>query len=202
MLSQDRLPTRSTLLELREERKIMQEGYRFLDEKRLLLAAEILRQLTRYEELMGEFKAQQLMTSDTLRAAVGRHGLEGLSLYPSASPTLPPEPHRYSFLGVKLLEASVSEDLPLGDTAPAEDPSPQARRCAEAFHSLLQRARELAILSGNLHRLIDDYRRTERRARALEDVLLPETKTALSELEERLDDLDQEEAIRVRLKSS
>jgi len=80
MLSQDRLPTRSTLLELREERQIMQEGYRFLDEKRLLLAAEILRQLTRYEELMAEFKAQQLKTSDTLRAAVGGHGLEGLSL--------------------------------------------------------------------------------------------------------------------------
>ncbi len=202
MLSQDRLPTRSTLLELREERQIMQEGYRFLDEKRLLLAAEILRQLTRYEELMAEFKTQQLKTSNYLRAAVGRHGLEGLSLYPSATPTLPPAPRRYSFLGVKLLETTASENLPLGETAAAEDPSPQARRCAEAFHALLQRAREMAILSGNLHRLIDDYRRTERRARALEDVLLPETNTALRELEERLDDLDQEEAIRVRMKTS
>lgn len=202
MLSQDRLPTRSTLLELREERQIMQEGYRFLDEKRLLLAAEILRQLTRYEELMAEFKTQQLKTSEILRAAVGRHGLEGLSLYPSATAARLPDPRRYNFLGVKLFEAAVGEDLPLGETAAAEDPSPQARRCAEAFHKLLQRARGMAILSGNLHRLIDDYRRTERRARALEDVLLPETKTALSELEERLDDLDQEEAIRVRLKST
>lgn len=202
MLSQDRLPTRSTLLELREERQIMQEGYRFLDEKRLLLAAEILRQLNRYEELMAEFKTQQLKTADTLRAAVGRHGLEGLSLYPSATPTLPQEPRRYNFLGVKLLEATVSENLPLGETPAAEDPSPHARRCAEAFHALLQRAHELATLSGNLHRLIDDYRRTERRARALEDVLLPETHEAVRELEERLDDLDQEEAIRVRLKTS
>lgn len=201
MLSQDRLPTRSTLLELREERQIMQEGYRFLDEKRLLLAAEIMRQLSRYEDEMAEFRRQQQQAVDALHSAVGRHGLEGLSLYPSAEPGVPAEPRRYSFLGVSLLEAVADSEQPLGETAAAEDPSPQARRCAEAFHALLLRARELAMLSGNLHRLIDDYRRTERRARALEDVLLPETEQALRELEESLDDLDQEEAIRVRLKS-
>lgn len=201
MLSPDRLPTRSTLLELREERQIMQEGYRFLDEKRLLLAAEILRQLGRYEEHMAQFRALQQQATETLRAAVGRHGLEALSLYPSAPPAGPAEPRRYSFLGVPLLESADDADPPLPETVPAEDPSPQARRCAEVFHRLLLRARDLALLSGNLHRLIDDYRRTERRARALEDVLLPETQAAIRDLEERLDDLDQEEAIRVRLKT-
>lgn len=201
MLSSDRLPTRSTLLELREERQIMQEGYRFLDEKRLLLAAEILRQLARYEERMVEFREHQHQATDALRAAVGRHGLEALSLYPTAPPAAPAEPRRYSFLGVQLLEAENIPDPPLPETAPADDPSPQARRCAEVFHRLLLRARDLALLSGNLHRLIDDYRRTERRARALEDVLLPETQDAIRDLEERLDDLDQEEAIRVRLKA-
>lgn len=202
MLSQDRLPTRSTLLELREERQIMQEGYRFLDEKRLLLAAEILRQLARYEEFMIQFRAQQQTATEALRAAIGRHGLEALSLYPSTAPAEPTEPRRYSFLGVQLLEAATVPDPPLPENAPAEDPSPQARRAAEAFHVLLLRARDLALLSGNLHRLIDDYRRTERRARALEDVLLPETQEAIRDLEERLDDLDQEEAIRVRLKGA
>ena len=200
-LGQDRLPTRSTLLELRDERQIMQEGYRFLDEKRLLLAAETLRQLGRYEELMTEFQAQQRKAVEALRSAVGRHGLEALSLYPGAEPAAPVEPRRYNFLGVRLLEASRADDPPLGETPPAEDPSPQARRAADLHHGLMLRARELAVLSGNLHRLIDDYRRTERRARALEDVLLPETEEAVRELEERLDDLDQEEAIRVRMKA-
>lgn len=201
MLSPDRLPTRTTLLELREERQIMQEGYRFLDEKRLLLAAEILKQLTRYEEHMARFQVHQRQAAELLRAAVVRHGLEALSLYPSAPPAAPAEPRRYSFLGVQLLESADDTDLPLPETTPAEDPSPQARRCAEVFHRLLLQARDLALLSGNLHRLIDDYRRTERRARALEDVLLPETQEAIRDLEERLDDLDQEEAIRVRLKT-
>lgn len=200
-LGQDRLPTRSTLLELREERQIMQEGYRFLDEKRLLLAAETLRQLAHYETLMAQFQAHQRQAVEALRGAVGRHGLEALSLYPSAAPAVAAEPRRYNFLGVQLLEPVASEDPLVGDIPPAEDPSPQARRAAEVYHQLLLRARDLALLSGNLHRLIDDYRRTERRARALEDVLLPETEEAVRELEEQLDDLDQEEAIRVRLKA-
>lgn len=202
MLSPDRLPTRSTLLELREERQIMQEGYRFLDEKRLLLAAEILKQLAHYEERMAQFRSLQQQAAESLRAAVVRHGLEALSLYPAAPPAAPAEPRRYSFLGVQLLEAGEAVDPPLPESAPTEDPSPQARHCAEVFHRLLLRARDLALLSGNLHRLIDDYRRTERRARALEDVLLPETQEAIRDLEERLDDQDQEEAIRVRLKSA
>jgi V/A-type H+-transporting ATPase subunit D len=201
-LDQDRLPTRSTLLELREERQIMQEGYRFLDEKRLLHAAEILRQLARYETLMRQFREQRQVATEALRAAVGRHGLEALSLYPAAPATAPAAPRHYSFLGVPLLDAADTPDPPLPEPPVTADPSPQARRCAAAFHVLLLRARDLALLSGNLHRLMDDYRRTERRARALEDVLLPETHEAIHQLEEQLDDLDQEEAIRVRLKLS
>ena len=42
-------PTRSAVLELREERRALQEGHAFLDEKCLLLAAEMVRGLRRYE---------------------------------------------------------------------------------------------------------------------------------------------------------
>jgi vacuolar-type H+-ATPase subunit D/Vma8 len=39
------LATRVAFLELQEERRLVQEGYELLDEKRMLLAGEILRQL-------------------------------------------------------------------------------------------------------------------------------------------------------------
>ena len=52
--------------------------------------------------------------------------------------------------------------------------------------------------AANLRRLIDEYRRTERRARALENVLLPEIDHSLRFIEEQLDAVDQEEAVRVR----
>ena len=38
-------PTRSAALALADERELMRQGYRFLDEKRVLLASEMLRRL-------------------------------------------------------------------------------------------------------------------------------------------------------------
>lgn len=77
-------------------------------------------------------------------------------------------------------------------------PSPEAERCRRAFLDLLQRSAELAALADNLERLRLEYRHTERRARALEDVLMPEIDQTLYELESRLEEIEQEEAIRVR----
>lgn len=132
----------------------MQEGYRFLDEKRLLLAAEIR---------MAQFRVHQQHAIEALRGAIGRHGLEALSLYPGAPPVPPAEPRRYSFLGVHLLGAASLPDPPLPESASAEDPSPQARRCAEVFHLLLLRARSRPAVrqSASSHRRLPP-RRTSR----------------------------------------
>jgi V/A-type H+-transporting ATPase subunit D len=51
---------------------------------------------------------------------------------------------------------------------------------------------------GNLQRLRADYARTERRARALEDVLLPEIDETLRGVESALDELEREEVVRAR----
>ena len=49
----------------------------------------------------------------------------------------------------------------------------------------------------NLERLMHEYQRTERRVRALENVILPEIRGDLAMMEEHLDLNDQEEVIRV-----
>jgi V/A-type H+-transporting ATPase subunit D len=76
--------------------------------------------------------------------------------------------------------------------------SPEATSCARAFFDLVRQAARLAALSGNLERLYLEYRRAMRRARALQDVLLPELDRALAEVEGRLDELEQEEALGMR----
>jgi V/A-type H+-transporting ATPase subunit D len=58
---------------------------------------------------------------------------------------------------------------------------------------------ELAASGGNLERLGAEYRRTQRRARALENVLLPEIEASLKIIEDHLERADQEDALRVRL---
>ncbi len=191
------VPTQSALLELREEREGMQEGYRFLDEKRLVLAAEIVRELQSYEETRTRFHQLFATSVSILQLAIGRHGLQGLGIYPVG--------------GVWSDGLSVSERSVLGvlvQSARMESPepkvvqtgyaSPEAEQCRAGFAALVPAAARLSAISGNLQRLRDEYRQTARRARALEDVLIPEIDEILGGLELALDDLDREEAIRVR----
>jgi V/A-type H+-transporting ATPase subunit D len=56
----------------------------------------------------------------------------------------------------------------------------------------------MAALSASLRVMARDYVRTERRARALENVLLPEIDADLARVDSQLEGIDQEETIRVR----
>ena len=193
----DLTPTRSIVLELADERRAMHEGYVFLDEKCLLLASELLRELRRYAELRRTFAAAWEDALARLQAAVARHGLEGVQLQPpaelaTARVTVTPQ----TLMGVRLQDAALAGAAT--PAAPTVDPSPEVETCRQAFARLLARAVPLAAVSGNLERLHHEYRRAVRRARALQDVLLPELDHTIREIDTRLAELEQEDAIWMR----
>jgi V/A-type H+-transporting ATPase subunit D len=193
----DITPTRSIALELRDERRAMHEGYVVLDEKCLLLAGEMLRELARYTERQRAFATLWQQALVALQAALARHGIEGLQVYPSAdvSGTEIRNATR-SLMGVRLTDAEWV-GTPAG-APPAVDYSPEAETCRRAWSRLIAEAVPLAAAAGNLERLQHEYRRAMRRARALSDVLLPELDRTLYEIETRLAEQDQEDAIWMR----
>lgn len=201
----DVTPTRSAVIELKEERHAMREGHVFLDEKCLLLAGEIVAELRRCAALEADFLPACQRAAAALGAAVGRHGLEELLVYPAAgleqaSVELTPR----ALVGVRLLDARLRPGLaaPPQQTPPPVNASPEARDCRAAFAELIEMAAPLAALSGNLERLYRAYRRALRRARALQDVLLPELERTVYEMEAGLEDLEREDAIAMRLKTA
>jgi V/A-type H+/Na+-transporting ATPase subunit D len=157
---------RSTALELREERHLVREGYEFLDEKRMLLAAEILRGLERYHVARAAWLALHERARTLLFDAAARHGLDALIVYP----VLPLEKfrvvqHTRRAMGIAIVEAQA--DLAAAPAAPAAvDPSPEASACSAVHLDLLRESVRLAALERSLRRLAAEYRRTERRARA------------------------------------
>jgi V/A-type H+-transporting ATPase subunit D len=189
--------TRAAVLEMKDEQRAMHEGYVFLDEKCLLLGGEILRELARYAEVDSALVVAQQAASKALQAAVARHGLEDLQVYPpldQGGATLARETR--SVMGVRLQDATWR---PAQDDAPASvQPSPEAETCRRAYVELVAVAARLAAISGNLERLSHEYRRSVRRARALQDVLLPELDHQVARVEARLEELEQEDAIAMR----
>jgi V/A-type H+-transporting ATPase subunit D len=193
----DGTPTRSAVIEMKDERRAMHEGYAFLDEKCLLLAGEILRELAQHGRQQRAFDALVEAAEGALRAAVGRHGLEGLQVHPGDDlSTARVASQGGSLMGVKLQSSVLQGERTAAP--PAVWPSPEARACREAYAALLAAAAPLAAVTGNLERLSYEYRRALRRARALQDVMLPELDRQLYDSENRLEELEQEDAIWMR----
>ena len=199
MLGNDEAPTRSAILQMREEHGVVLEAYDFLDEKRLLLAAELLRQLDRYQELLRQYDSVSERAQQMLVATVRRHGLQGAQVYPGCYlQDAELDATAANFMGVTLLDTQLK--LP-GECGPGPicQPSPEAEQCRREFLELVSIGSVLAGVSGNLHRLLAEYRKTERRARALENVVIPEMTHKLRDMSARLEELDQEDVIRVHM---
>jgi V/A-type H+-transporting ATPase subunit D len=192
------LATRVAFLELKDERRLVQEGYELLDEKRVMLATEIMRQLRRHAAMRTELATLGDGALAALEGAVDMHGLDELTVEPKldlGSALL--RVHQQSFLGLRLVEAQLEDRPPVAAQAP-QPSTPEARNCALVYRRLISHHVGLAACEVSLRRLVREYVRTERRARALENVVLPEIDESLRFIEEQLDALDQEEAIRVR----
>lgn len=190
--------SRSAWLELKEEQKLVKDGYEFLDEKAMLLAAEMLEQRKHYAESRKRFLALSEAAADQLSDAAADLGLDGLQAYPAAEMQGPAiEIDERSCIGQKMLDARFIAYTAGSPRQPAS-PSGTAESTSNAFFEVLKAGAELAALSTNLQRLTREYRRTWRRVRALENVVLPEIQRDLAAMEEHLDLVEQEEIIRVR----
>ena len=194
----DIIPTRGAALALAEEKNLIETGFGFLDEKRVLLAANLLRELKEWQQVSKEYETESKSATAALKSAVTRHGLEGMQLYPAPRFEAGEISLKTTnYLGVKL--ASEPElEWPVEPVVDAVDSSTQVENCRQAFAKLVPLAAQLAVKQSNIARLIKEYRSTERRARALENVLLPEATSALRKITDFLDEADQEEAIRIR----
>ncbi len=203
MIGPGQAPTQAAVLELKSEQEVVREAYVFLDEKRLLLASELLRQLQLYKQLNSELDALHVSAKDAMQAAVMHHGLNGLQVYPAKSFEGAEFKHnRRNFMSVDLVETELlTENIADVITRPS-NPSAKAENCSRLFHDIIMKSAVLAGISGNLYRLLAEYRITERRSRALENIILPEIDMALREMSSHLEELELEDAIRVRLRSN
>lgn len=189
--------TRSVAIALGEERQAMQEGYVFLDEKCVLLAGAMLRELRRFEAAKGGLRVLQSQAAAALAAALGRHGLQGLQCYPAMpAGAVALQVAQRLLLNVPLLDASTRR-VAVATPAPSHA-SPEAEHCRMAFLACREQLERMAAMSGNLARLHREYRRSVRRVRALQDVLLPELDSEMNDIEVQLEELERDELLGAR----
>ena len=112
-LTRSQTASRSAFLELQDEKRLVNDGYEFLDEKRILLAAELLRQREAWREARAVFMQRWDEAAKLLPAAAADQGLEGLQVHPRHTlGNARLEISEVPYVGQVMLEAS----LDTGDT--------------------------------------------------------------------------------------
>lgn len=191
--------SRAALLELRRERELIEQGHRFLDEKRMQLARELLQRLDEWEALMADMHDAEHGAREALIEAVTAYGIADMQTHPVAAV----ESAEWSrdddrFLGLDLPAMALAIMLDgLRETAAIDRPLLEV--VGRRYTVIVEIASKAAALLTSMLRLYEEFKRTERSVRALENVVMPEIRGLEKVTDEALAELEQEEAVRVRL---
>ena len=188
--------SRGAFLELRDEEELVKTGYRLLDEKRVQLAAEILQQRREYRAARQAFAQRCENAAAALLEAAAAEGIDELQVHPAVTFDAALSIESRPFVGLSLITAALGM-VSNTDGGPQQAGGGTVQDCIDAFRAVMVDGVPLAALVTNLERLMVEYQRTERRVRALENVILPEISSNIAMMQEQLDLNEQEEVIRV-----
>lgn len=191
--------SRGALLELRRERELIEQGHRFLDEKRIHLARELLLRIETWQALLDELGNAETEAKQSLVEAVASYGILDLQAHPTAKiAKVDWSGTDLRFLGLTLPAKTLAVTLDGTEQKPSVK-RPLAEETAQRYARVVEIAAEGAAMLTSMLRLEAEYKRTERSVRALENVVMPEIFEQQKNTEDALAELEQEEAVRVRL---
>jgi V/A-type H+/Na+-transporting ATPase subunit D len=191
-------PTRSNLLQMQDELQFAQEGYDILDQKREVLATELIRVAHDAEDLqrqVWELLDKAYRALEDARITMGQEHVEWAAL--AVNKTVEVEVKNRGVMGVPIpaVEAhGESPEMPysLGDTMATLDGA------SATFRGVMQHVPDLAELVTSVWRLARELRRTQRRVNALDHIFIPNYKDTIAFIESALEEREREEAFRVK----
>ena len=190
--------SKTQLLERRAERTMVREGKSVLEDRRDLLAHMLVEQMAETDRLTREAARAFAWARQMLRRALMRHGLTALTLRAGEPGNPKLEAPRWELenrLGTPWLTVDMPAESDGGSSSDTEV-SVELEGTRRAYRELVAVLLELAAGENNLSRLVEVFRRTQRRVNALEYVVLPDLNRAIKEMEDRMDEMEREDLVR------
>ncbi len=192
-------PTRSNLLRTRHELQFAKEGYEILDQKREVLAKELVRLANEAQVLEDQVNQQLKAAYRALEIAMmtmGRERVEWAAL--AVHHTVDVQVKHRSVMGIALPVIEASGEPPemsysLGDTSASLD------EASESFRQVLVNIPELSRLMAAVWRLAVELRKTQRRVNALEFIFIPDYEQTITYIQNALEEREREETFRLKL---
>lgn len=193
-------PTKSVLLRLKRSLKIAIEGYDLLDRKRNVLIRELMSILSRVKELEKMYNESFHKAIETLKTAqwiMGRNTLQSISLTSAKQDEV--KVLLKSVMGVSVPQVSIvkssekhSSYSPMTSNALLDEAQILFRKARDA-------GMEMAALETTVIRLATEIKRTQKRANALNNIMIPRYQGSVKFIVESLEEKEREEFFKVKL---
>ena len=163
------LPTKGNLIAAKRSRTLARTGYELMDRKRNILIRELMGMMDTAKELQGQIDAVFTEAYTALQAANIR-----LPRIPGQSP--PPRP-----------------EYGMGDTCSELD------ECYLKFYRVKELTRRLAEVETSIYRLADAIKKTQKRANALQNIVIPGLDGTIRFITDALEEKEREEFARLKV---
>jgi V/A-type H+-transporting ATPase subunit D len=192
-------PTRSNLIRVRQDLRFAREGYEILDQKRMVLAKELVRLAGDAEKLeteMGQLTAIAYQALEQARLTMGSERVEWAALAVNKTVDVQLKYRGVMGIALPLIEASGKPPemaYSLSDTTAALD------EASSLFREVLSRLPELSRLVTSVWRLAIELRKTQRRVNALQYIFIPDYVEVITFIESSLEERERAEIFRLKL---
>jgi len=189
--------TKGNLLALRKSRALAQNGYDLLDRKQTILMREMMRMAGAADALRGKIEKTFLTAYEALADANIAGGLAE-----NIAGIMPVEQGLNltfrSVMGVELPTLSLAAQPPKAPQYSLRGTTKALDIAVLRFNEVKKMCAELAEIENTVYRLSLDIKKTRKRARALQNIVLPRFAAQISAIVAALEEKDREDFARLK----
>ena len=192
--------TKSNLIRLREELSFAREGKNLLTQKREVLVSELLRLHEDARKVREELDDLLARAYETFAEATMLEGFDALARLSLGAPPGPQiKIHERSVMGVIVPIIEAPPERQWRPTYGLAGASVAADRASELFQEVADKLFEVAEIETAIYRLAVETRKTLRRERALENLLIPQYAATVKFIQENLEEREREGFYQMKL---
>ncbi len=186
-------PTRSNLMQLRDELEFAYQGKELLSQKREVLVMELMRLREDSERVRSELDELLARAYDSFSVSAMREGFAAMERLALSVPDVPHLDFRERHVMGVVLPTVESETLQWQLSHSVMPGSSASDQTIALFIEVSRKLLAVAEIETAIYRLAMETRKTLRRERALENLFIPQFQSTIRFLEETLEEKEREE---------
>lgn len=190
-------PTKGNLLNIQKSLALAQLGYELLDKKRNILIRELMQMVEKAKELRESIGVTYIAAYSALQMANITHGVveniaEGMPVENTVSVSY------RSVMGCELPKLSIEKKKPSLDYGFMNTDS-NVDKAYISFVKVKEMTVTLAEVENSIYRLTNSIRKTQTRANALQNIVIPKYQSMVKYISGSLDEKEREEFSRMKV---